>query len=856
MSNNSYKNKKSSVGYCASLCWRKVRDFAHWYKGLYKGRAWYTRSIIAFISLIVFFIVYLGAVDINFLWLFGKSPGMEAIAHPTNNEASEIYSADGVLIGKYFNQNRTPVKYQEINPVFWDALINTEDERFYHHFGIDFQGLFSAAKDMILHHHARGASTITQQLVKNMFRVRTQYSTGVMGYIPGLKILIMKSKEWITAVKIEMFFNKKEILTMYANTVDFGSNAYGIKTAAKTYFNTTPKDITVEQAAVLVGMLKATTYYNPLTNPKNSLSRRNVVLDNLVTHNKMTRAEYDSISQIPIKLNYSVESNYDGQAQYFREAVADNMREWCKENGYDLYTDGLKIYTTIDTKMQKYAEEAANKQMRIVQRNFKNHWGNEDPWQDENHHVIPDFIQGIAKKTAAYKLLVQQYPNNPDSVSYFLNKPHKVKVFDYDKGIVEKDMSTMDSIRYMEHFMHCGFVAMEPQTGYVKAWVGDINFNSWKYDKVTSMRQPGSTFKLFVYTEAMNQGLTPCDKRRDQYFSMKVFDKQKQQEVTWTPTNANGFFSGDSMPLKSAFAQSVNSIAVRLGQEVGISNIIKTAHDMGIASPLDETPSLALGSSDVNLLELVNAYSTVVNNGKFHEPVLVTRIEDKDGKVIYEAPTEQKQVIPTRSAFLMQQMLQGGMREPGGTSMPLWSYVSPYARDTEFGGKTGTSNNHSDAWFVGVSPNLVGGAWVGGEYRCIHFRTGALGQGSRTALPIFGYFIEKVLADPTFKRYHGKFGKPTDDISYNDYNCMGVIHQRQEEEVNDSTDEFEEVQGEGGINGEGTAPVEGEHEQQPAAATQPVAVEPSKEAGPKKEATPKKKKKKEQAVSFEEGLND
>src|SRR5574344_2010675 len=648
-------------------------------------------------------------------------------------------------------------------------------------------------KDMVLHHHARGASTITQQLVKNMFRVRTQYSTGVMGYIPGLKILIMKSKEWITAVKIEMFFNKKEILTMYANTVDFGSNAYGIKTAAKTYFNTTPKDITVEQAAVLVGMLKATTYYNPLTNPKNSLSRRNVVLDNLVTHNKMTRAEYDSISQIPIKLNYSVESNYDGQAQYFREAVADNMREWCKENGYDLYTDGLKIYTTVDTKMQRYAEEAVNKQMRIVQRNFKNHWGNEDPWQDENHHVIHDFIQGIAKKTAAYKLLVQQYPNNPDSVSYCLNKPHNVKVFDYDKGIVEKDMSTMDSIRYMEHFMHCGFVAMEPQTGYVKAWVGDINFNSWKYDKVTSMRQPGSTFKLFVYTEAMNQGLTPCDKRRDQYFSMKVFDKQKQQEVTWTPTNANGFFSGDSMPLKSAFAQSVNSIAVRLGQEVGISNIIKTAHDMGIASPLDETPSLALGSSDVNLLELVNAYSTVVNNGKFHEPVLVTRIEDKDGKVIYEAPTEQKQVIPTRSAFLMQQMLQGGMREPGGTSMPLWSYVSPYARDTEFGGKTGTSNNHSDAWFVGVSPNLVAGAWVGGEYRCIHFRTGALGQGSRTALPICGYFFQSLLKDPHFKRYHGKFEKPKDDdITSSMYNCASYAP-KPKAVVNDSLNGEDEM---------------------------------------------------------------
>jgi penicillin-binding protein 1A len=608
----------------------------------------------------------------------------------------------------------------------------------------------------------------------------------------------------------------------------------------------------------LVGMLKATTYYNPLINPKNSLERRNVVLDNLVTHKLMSRSEYDSISQIPIKLNYSVESNYDGQAQYFREAVADYLKDWCKENGVDLYADGLKIYTTVDTKMQKYAEEAVNKQMRIVQRNFKNHWGKEDPWQDENHHVIPDFIQGIAQKTVTYKLLVQRFPNNPDSVNYFLNLPHKVKVFDYEKGLVEKTMSTMDSIRYMEHYMHCGFVAMEPQTGYVKAWVGDIDFQSWKYDKVTSMRQPGSTFKLFVYTEAMNQGLTPCDKRRDQFISMKVFDKKKQQEVVWTPTNANGYFTGDSVPLKSAFAQSINSIAVRLGQELDISSIAKTAHDMGIASPLDETPSLALGSSDVNLLELVNAYSTVINDGKFHEPVLVTKIVDKDGNVIYQAPTEQKQVIPYRSAFLMQKMLQGGMLEPGGTSQSLWGYVSQF-RDTEFGGKTGTTNNHSDAWFVGVSPNLIGGAWVGGEYRCIHFRTGALGQGSRTALPVFGYFIQKVLGDPAFKRYHGKFAKPHDDnISYNDYNCMGVVHQRKTEVVNDSTaDDFEQVGADGEpITGEGGEAVEGGTQQPSTQQSSPSATEPSKEATPKKEAAPKKKKKTEKAVSFDEIMNE
>ena len=352
-------------------------------------------------------------------------------------------------------------------------------------------------------------------------------------------------------------------------------------------------------------------------------------------------------------------------------------------------------------------------------------------------------------------------------------------MFDYDKGTIEMELSTMDSIRYMERFMHCGFVAMEPGTGHVKAWVGDVDFNTWKYDKVTAMRQPGSTFKLFVYAEAMNQGLTPCDKRRDEYFSMKVYDKQQKKEVTWAPTNANGYFTGDSMPLKAAFAQSINSVAVKLGQEVGIDNIANTAQAMGIDSPLDNTPSLALGSSDVNLLELVNAYSTAVNDGKAHEPILVTRILDRDGNEIYTAPTEQHQAIPYRSAFLLQQLLLGGLREPGATSMSLWRYVGKFS-DTEFGGKTGTSNNHSDAWFVGVSPKLVVGAWVGGEYRSIHFRTGALGQGSRTALPICGYFLESVLSDPSFQRYHGKFAKPTNEIEYDMYNCASYYRQKKD----------------------------------------------------------------------------
>ena len=744
-----------------------------WYKSLYQGRAWYVKGGVGFASLIIAFIFYLIMVDVNFLWLFGKSPSLRAIMHPKTIQASELYSADGVMIGKYFSENRTPVAYEEINPVFWKALIDTEDERFYHHFGIDFQGVFAAAKDYVVHHDARGASTITQQLVKNMFRVRTEYSTGLLGNIPGVKMLIMKSKEWITAVKIEMFFDKKDILTMYANTVDFGSNAYGIKTAAKTYFGTTPKELTPEQAAILVGLLKATTYYNPRTNPDNSFKRRNVVLDNMRRHKDLTREAYDTLSKKPIQLDYSVENNYDGQAQYFREAVADELHDWCKDNDIDLYRDGLKIYTTIDTRMQKYAEQAAKRQMRIIQRNFNNHWSGQNPWQDERHQEISNFIEDLAKKLPYYKYLSQRYDNNTDSINYYLNLPHPVKLFDYDEGIIEKNISTLDSIRYMERFMHCGFVAMEPETGHVKAWVGDLDFRTWKYDKVKSMRQPGSTFKLFVYAEAMNQGITPCDTREDSYFSMKVFDSKKNEEVLWAPTNANGRFSGANVTLKQAFAMSINSIAVKLGQECGIPNIVKTAHDMGIKSKLDATPALALGSSDVNLLELVNAYCTPVNDGKTHNPVLVTRIVDRDGKEIYTAPEEEKQVLTYKSAFLLQQLLQGGMQ---GTSSALGRWTNQFARDTDFGGKTGTSNNHSDAWFVGVSPHLVVGAWVGGEYRCIHFRTGALGQGSKTALPICGDFLEQVLGDPAFKMYHAKFDKPHDtDITMQMYSCGGYF---------------------------------------------------------------------------------
>ena len=729
---------------------KKCAQFGRWYRSLYKNAPWWKKIGVGFISFIVFIFVYCLSVQFNLFWLFGKSPSLDTIMNPKTAAASEIYSADGKLLGKFFSENRTPVSYDSIAPNFFDALISTEDERFYSHHGVDFVGIGAAAKDAVTG-HARGASTITQQLVKNMFRVRTEYSTGLLGYIPGIKMLIMKSKEMIIATELEWFCSKQEILTMYANTVDFGSNAYGIKTAAKTYFNTTPSELKTEQSAVLVGLLKATSAYNPKTNPKNSLARRNVVLENMYNHGKLSVAELNELREKPIELNFSVENAYDGEALYFRQAVADEIKNL--DLGLDPYKDGLKIYTTVDSRMQKYAEQAMLEQMKVVQRNFDAHWGKKDPWVDEKNQPIPGFLEEKLKQTEAYKMLSARYPNEPDKVMELLNTPHKVKLFSYSNSDlqIEREMSSVDSLRYMLHFMHAGFIAMKPQSGEVKAYVGDVDFKTWQHDNVKATHQPGSTFKMFVYATAMKQGWLPSDARlKDEYIQMNVVDEKGKPSV-WRPHNANGRFSNANIPLRAAFAQSINTIAVKLGQEVGIPNVIKTAQDMGITSKLKDAPSLPLGASDVHLMELVGAYASVANYGEYVKPTIITRIVDREGKVVYEARKEVRTVLSDKEAFYMQTLLGAGMTDAGGTSQALASqnYIGQWFwnKRIDAGGKTGTSNSHADAWFVGVTPNLVGGAWVGGEFRQIHFRSGALGQGSKTALPIFGLFMKKVLSD-------------------------------------------------------------------------------------------------------------
>jgi penicillin-binding protein 1A len=745
--------------------WRKKR------LARFKTLPWYSRLVNIVVTGTILFLFFLFLVDINFLWLFGKSPGLRSIGNPNQNEASLIISADNQVIGKYYTENRIPVEFEEISPKLIETLIYTEDQRFYKHFGIDFHGVFAAMKD-VLKGNPRGASTITQQLVKNMYKTRNQYSRGLLGQIPGLRLIIMKMKEWITAVKIELFYSKEEILTKYLNTVDFGSNSFGIYTAAKTYFRSKPSELNYEQSATLIGLLKATTYYSPIQNPEQSKKRRNVVLQNLVEHGVFSQEVCDSLKNIPIRLNYEREENYDGIALHFRAYLAKYLEDWEKQSSHDIYADGLKIHVALDSRLQHYAEEAVEKQMKAVQRRFFDHWRGQNPWRDENKVEIQDFVENIARKTKSYSALQRKFGENEDSIFHYLNIPRKTKVFDYKTGAKDTTLSVMDSIRYMNHFMHTGFVAMEPNTGEVKAWVGDINFNFWQYDKVAqSKRQPGSTFKLFVYTAAMMHGLAPCDYRTDQ--PVKWDYMENGEPKSWQPNNVDYTYRGN-VTLKYAFAKSINTIAVQLAKEVGIETVIQTAHLLGIKTKLEDKPSTSLGASDVSLLELVNSFGTVVNEGIHNEPVLVTRIEDADGHVIYKADNQSKRVIPYETAWLMTEMLKGGMTEPGGTTQALWEW-DIFNYNTNFGGKTGTSSNHSDAWFVGVTKNLIGGAWVGGEQRSVHFRTGQLGEGSRTALPIFGLFMEKVLKDEHFKHYRGKFPEKPKETITRKYKCHTYV---------------------------------------------------------------------------------
>lgn len=731
-----------------------------------KSYKWYQK--IAFYAGVFFFSVFfiLFLIDINIFWLFGRSPKIADLMDPSMNVASELYSDDGKLIGKYFVENRTPVDYAALPSSLINAAVATEDVRFYDHHGIDFKSTFGALYSTA-RGDRRGASTITQQLVKNLFKTRDDYSKGLLGYIPGVNVLIYKMKEWITSIKIEMFYNKKEIITMYFNTVSFGSNSHGIKTAAATFFSKKPIMLRTEESALLVGLLKAPTYYSPVRRPNNAFERRNVVLDQMAKYGYISESESDSLQRLPLKLAYNPDENIDGNASYIRDAVSSYLKAWLKDNEIDLYEDGLKIYTTINLNMQAYAEEAVADQMKLLQRRFEWHWEGRNPWADANGVEIPGFIEDAAKQTKRYAALKDKFGGRADSINFYMNLPRRMKVFTWD-GVKDTTFSPMDSLRYYKRFLHAGFVSMDPNSGYIKTWVGGISYPFFKYDHVKqSKRQPGSLFKAYVYTAAMDAGMGPCDKMVDRAVTVNYVERGQQK--SWTPKNANGSFSGSEVSLKHAFAKSINSIAVQLTQVVGWDRVIAYAHKMGITTPLASVPSVSLGSSDVSLYEMVNSYAPLVNGGYSVKPILVTKIVNRKGKVIYEAKPQTRKIISSLTAFYMLEMLKAGLTEPGATTQALFEY-DLFKWGTEFGGKTGTSSNQSDGWFIGVSPGLVSGSWVGAESRAVHFRTTEMGEGCKTALPIYGKFMEKVINDNRFPQYRGKFAKPQGKIP-KEYTC-------------------------------------------------------------------------------------
>lgn len=727
----------------------------------------------------VAFAFYIFCVETNFLWLCGSMPSVEELQNPKVAQASEIYSADGKLIGKLYTENRTPVDFDSLSPYLIKALIATEDARFYEHSGIDSRALFGVAVGILKGGERGGGSTITQQLAKKLFRTRRKSARGLLGYIPLVRTIVIKTKEWLTAIRLERNFSKEEILTMYFNTVDYANNTYGIKTAARFYFDKSTYDLNIQEAAVLVGLQKGTTLYNPVKNYERSLTRRNTVMNQMVKYGYLKQSTVDSLSKTPIELKLTPERFNDENDeyaiyQYFNGSVEEFMEKWGEENDYDPYKDGLKIYTSIDSRMQKYAVEATYERMKILQKMFEDHWpNNQNPWRDEKGEEIPNFLTDVAKRTDRYKSLSKRFAKldsavRQDSIWYYMNKKDTMTVYDWKTGREKKViMSSIDSLNYYKRILRAGMMAMDPYTGQIKAWVGGLNYKFFKYDAVQQgKRQPGSTFKPFVYCAAIDSStfnLSPCDKMVDEPFEIKVREKVRGKDTTrvWRPKNSTGGFTYQELTLRRALSRSINSVTAHLTSRIGAQSVVNYARKLGITSALKPVASIGLGPFDVSLFDMVTAYSVFPNHGKHTDPILVTRIEDANGSVITSFVPKSKQVISEESAFLMVHMLKGGIEEPGGTSQNLWTFGSLFKKGFEVGGKTGTTSNNSDGWFMGVTKDLVVGAWVGGDDRSIHFRSTSLGEGAKTALPLVGRFLEKVYDHTNLGYTRGPFPKPT-----------------------------------------------------------------------------------------------
>ena len=725
-------------------------------------------------------LIYLFCIETNFLWLCGRMPSIEQLTNPKIAQSSTIYTADkdasgnNVELGKFFAENRQTIDSSQMSPWLFKALIATEDKRFYQHSGIDLQSMVGVAAGIFSGGERGGGSTVSQQLAKNLYSFRKSEMKGLLYYIPIVKTVVYKTKEWLTAIRLERNFTKGEILTMYLNTVDYGNNAFGIRTASQTYFNKEPNKLAVEEAAVLVGLQKGTTLYNPIRNPTNAKNRRNTVMQLMAKNGDLKQDEADKLCKTDIRLDVNIRDAYDGQGSYFKIALARNLDSWAKKNDIDidLSRDGLRIFTTIDSRMQTYAENAVSSHMKRLQKIFDQEWKGKNPWTYENGQEIPGFIDTVAKRTPIYKRLAKKFRNQPDSVHYYMyDKKKNVKVFTWE-GEKELMMSPVDSIIHYKRFLQTGMMAMDPFNGFIKAWVGGIDHDYFEYDHVKQgRRQPGSTFKPILYTAAIDGplNLSPCDRRTDEPFKKEWTENGETK--TWEPKNADGNFTYSNMTLRRAIARSVNSIAAQLADEVKPKIIIEYARKLGITAPLDPVLSLGIGTSDVSLYEMVGAYGSFVNGGNYVEPMLVFKIEDAKGRVLYEFETKKREAIKPESAFLMQYMLRGGVEESGGTSRGLFEYCSAlFGNGGQAAGKTGTTSNYSDSWYMGFTKDLVCGVWVGGDDRSIHFRS-RMGEGARSAMPIFGKFMQSVYTDTKLGYSPGPFPKPSIEITKDYQNC-------------------------------------------------------------------------------------
>ena len=738
-------------------------------KNLFKMQA--LKKTIARLWIILFLIIssiiiFIASVNYNPYNLFGGMPSLQDLEKPESDLASELYSSDNLLLGKYFRYNRSPIEFNELSEELVTTLLVTEDIRFYDHSGIDFKGLVRASyglsKNILTFGNSGlegGGSTITQQLAKNLFKIRRE-KKGKLSGIPFLGLVISKVKEWIVAIKLEEFYTKKEILAMYLNTAEYGSNSYGIKVAAKTYFDKLPSELNYNESSIIVGLLNKPTKYNPYFNPDNAIDKRAEIFYNLFKYEIINRTQYDTLRNSDLNLSYKVENQNVGQATYFRTVVRNYLIKWAKDNGYDLFSDGLKIYTTIDSRMQEIAENAVKNQMSRLQKIFNDHWDGKNPWIDEKGFEIKDFLKNTIKRTRYYKSLLKDNENDTIKVFELLNKKKNMKVFSWD-GEIDTVFSIMDSLKYYKNFLQTGFISIEPKTGYIRAWVGGINHKYFKYDHVKQgRRQPGSTFKPIVYAAAIDNGYSPCYPVVD---APVVFELPGQDPPYWRPDNHNSKWTGETMTLRKAMAKSVNSITAFMTKKLSPNTVVNYAKKLGIQSRLDPVPAVCLGAGgDVSLFDLVGAYSTFINKGIWTEPFFISRIEDKYGNLIQEFIPTKQEALSEETAFLMLHMLKGSKEEEGGTARGLNPILTT---ENDVGAKTGTTQNASDGWFIGVTHNLVSGAWVGGDDRSIHFRDWVFGQGARTAMPIWQEYMLNIYDNEELQIEKGRFDKPTKQIN-------------------------------------------------------------------------------------------